>query len=155
MNFIIFWLLNLRVNWMLIVFWKKAVAQQFLYGPAYVSCFYFTQNLSKQQLQPQPFIYLKKIYFWLCWVFVAAQTFLQLWHIGFSLRGFSCGRTQALEREDFSSCSTWVQQFQLLGSTAQAQQLWCMGLVVLSHVASSLTRDRTRVSCISRQILYH
>ena len=154
MNFIIFWLLNLRVNWMLIVFWKKAMSL----NSSYMVLLMFPVSIlpkifpsSNSNLSPT----LKKIYFWLCWVFVAAQTFLQLWHVGFSLRGFSCGRTRALEREDFSSCSTWVQQFQLLGSTAQAQQLWCMGLVVLSHVASSLTRDRTRVSCISRQILYH
>ena len=30
-----------------------------------------------------------------------------------------------------------------------------MGLVALQHVGSSQTRDQTRVSCISRQILYH
>ena len=38
---------------------------------------------------------------------------------------------------------------------AQAQQLWLTGLVALRHVGSSQTRARTRVPCISRQILNH
>ena len=38
---------------------------------------------------------------------------------------------------------------------AQAQELWLMGLVALRHVGSSQTRARTRVPCISRQILNH
>ena len=163
MNFIIFWLLNLRVKWMLIVFWKKAMSLNSSYMVLLMSPVSILPKIfpsSNSNLSPT----LKRIYFWLCWVFVAAQTFLQLWQvgttlqlwcIGFSLRGFSCGRTRAPESEDCSSCSTWVQQFQLLGSRAQAQQLWYMGLVVLSHVASSLAKDLTRVSCISRQILYH
>ena len=37
----------------------------------------------------------------------------------------------------------------------QAQQLWLTGLVALWHVGSSQTRARTRVPCISRQILNH
>ena len=44
---------------------------------------------------------------------------------------------------------------QLLGYRAQAQQLWLMSLVTLWHVGSSQTRDRTRVSCTGRKILYH
>ena len=38
---------------------------------------------------------------------------------------------------------------------AQAQLLWLMGLVAPRHVGSSQTRARTRVPCISRQILNH
>ena len=38
---------------------------------------------------------------------------------------------------------------------AQAQQLWLMGPVAPRHVGSSQTRARTRVPCISRQILNH
>ena len=38
---------------------------------------------------------------------------------------------------------------------AQAQQLWLSGPVALRHVGSSQTRARTRVLCISRQILNH
>ena len=35
------------------------------------------------------------------------------------------------------------------------QQLWCMGLVILRHVGSSWTRDRTRVPCMGRMIPSH
>ena len=38
---------------------------------------------------------------------------------------------------------------------AQAQQLWLTDLVAPRHVGSSQTRARTRVLCISRQILNH
>ena len=38
---------------------------------------------------------------------------------------------------------------------AQAQQLWLTGPAAPWHVGSSQTRARTRVSCISRQILNH
>ena len=38
---------------------------------------------------------------------------------------------------------------------AQAQWLWHMGLVAPWHAGSSQTRDRTRVFCIGRRILYH
>ena len=43
-------------------------------------------------------------------------------------------------------CSTWAQQLQLLDSKAQAQQLWCTGLVTLWHIGSSHIRDQTNVS---------
>ena len=33
--------------------------------------------------------------------------------------------------------------------------MWRIGLSALRHVGSSQTRDRTHVSCIGRQILYH
>ena len=48
-----------------------------------------------------------------------------------------------------------LQQLWLPGSRAQAQQLWCVGLVAPQHVGSSRTRDRTRVFCIGRRILNH
>ena len=35
-----------------------------------------------------------------------------------------------------------------------AQQLWCRGLVVPQHVASSQIRDQTCISCIGKWILY-
>ena len=38
---------------------------------------------------------------------------------------------------------------------AQAQELWCMGLVALQHVESSQIRDWTHVPSIGRWILYH
>ena len=42
-----------------------------------------------------------------------------------------------------------------MGSRAQAQWLWCTGLVAPRHVGSSWTRARTRVPCIGRWILNH
>ena len=38
---------------------------------------------------------------------------------------------------------------------AQAQQSWLTGPVALRHAGSSQTRARTRVPCISRQIVNH
>ena len=70
--------------------------------------------------------------------------FLQLRQVGATLhrgvrashyRGLSCCGAQAPE--------------------VQAQQLWLTGPVAPWHVGSSQTRDRTRVPCISRQILNH
>ena len=58
----------------------------------------------------------------------------------------------------FSSCGMWAQELQLPGSRAQAQScqsLWNVALVAPRHVGLSLTRDRTRVSSIGGQILYH
>ena len=62
---------------------------------------------------------------------------------GFSLRWLLLLRSTGSRHTGFSSCGT------------QAQQLWRMGLVALQHVASSWTRDRTRVPCMGRQILNH
>ena len=43
----------------------------------------------------------------------------------------------------FSSCSTWAQQLRFLGPGAQAQYLWCTGLVASWHVGSSGMRNPT------------
>ena len=69
-------------------------------------------------------------------------------------RGVSCRGAWALRHKGFSSCSMWALQVQLLGSRAQVQ-LWRAGFVAPWHVGSSQIRDRTRVSCIGRQILCH
>ena len=80
------------------------------------------------------------IYFWPCWVFIAAH--------GLSLVAVSRWWLLLLQstgsrRADFSSCGT------------QAQQLWRMGLVAPRHVGSSQTKARTRVPCLGRWILNH
>ena len=89
------------------------------------------------------FIYLF-IYFGLCWVPASCEGFLQLRQAGASLhrgarafhyRGPSRRRAQAPD--------------------AQTQYLWLTGPVAPRHVGSSQTRARTRVPCISRQILNH
>ena len=43
-----------------------------------------------------------------------------------------------------------LQQLGHMGSRAQAEQLWCMGLIALQHVGSCWTRDQTHVPCISK-----
>ena len=46
-----------------------------------------------------------------------------------------------------------LQQLQLSGSRACAQQFWCTDLVALPHVETSRTRGWTQVPCIGKQIL--
>ena len=57
--------------------------------------------------------------------------------------------------EDWALKVRGLQQLQLPGSRAQAWSLWATGLAVPQQVGSSYTRNRTPVSCIGRQILYH
>ena len=85
--------------------------------------------------------------------------FLQLRRAGSTLRcraqashcsGFSCSGPCAL-----GARASVAAAHGLAGSRAQAQQLWHTGLVVPRHVGSSVTRDRTRVPCISRRIPNH
>ena len=53
------------------------------------------------------------------------------------------------------SCGTCARELWSPGSGAQAQQLWCAGLVVPRHAGSSRTRSGTRISRTGRWILYH
>ena len=94
-------------------------------------------------------LFLKFIYFWLRWVFVAVRGlslvaasggYSSLWWAGFSLRWLLLLRSMGSRCMGFSSCGTWVQQLWLAGSRVQAQQLWHMGLVAPQHVGSSWTR---------------
>ena len=62
--------------------------------------------------------------------------------------GFSCCRARVLGHSGFSSCSSQFLEHRL-GSCG------ALGLVALQHVGSSQIRDRTRFSCIGRQILHH
>ena len=64
------------------------------------------------------FIYFLFIYFWLCWVFVAAlrlslvaasRGYSSLRCVGFSLRWLLLLRSMGSRRAGFSSCSTWAQ----------------------------------------------
>ena len=63
-----------------------------------------------------------------------------LWCAGFSLRWLLLLQSTGSRCAGFSSCGMWAQQLWLVGSRAQAQQLWCTGLVALLHVGSSQTR---------------
>ena len=84
------------------------------------------------------------MYFWLCWVFVAA-----------------CALPLVAAKGDYSSlwCACfslwWLPLFWSTGSREQAQQLWRTGLVAPQHVGSSWTRAQTRVPCMGRWILNH
>ena len=104
------------------------------------------------------------IYFWLHWVFIAAcglslvvasRGYSSLQCTGFSLQWLLLLRSMGSRRAGFSSCGTRAQQLWLMGSRAQAQQLWHTGLVAPQHVGSSRTRARTRVPCIGKRILNH
>ena len=105
------------------------------------------------------------MYFWLCWVFVAAQALsLVVASGGCSLAGV-CWLLIAVaslvaERRlwghaGFCRCSAWAQLLLLVGSRVPAQQLWHMSLAALWQVRSSQIRDQTHVSCNGRWILYH
>ena len=127
------------------------------------------KNIQKQtvsffsSIQFLKFIYLF-IYFWLCWVFVAARgLFLVVARggyssvrcVGFSLPWLLSLRSTGSRYTGFSSCGTLAQQLWLVISRAQAQQLRCTGLAALWHVGSSRTRDRSCVPCTGRRILNH
>ena len=104
------------------------------------------------------------IHLWLCWVFNAVQDFLclrrvgvalQLQCAGLSLRWFlllqSTGsRVYGLQQLLHVGSVVVVPGFQSTGSITVVR-----GLAAPRHVRSSCTRDRTCVSCIGRQILYH
>ena len=104
------------------------------------------------------------IYFWLCWVFIAARGlslvavsggYSLLLCTGFSLRWLLLLQTRGSRHAGFSSCGLQSQQLWLTSPRAQAQELWRTGLVAPQHAGSSWTRAQTRVPCIGRRILNH
>ena len=94
------------------------------------------------------------MWFWLCWVLTCAGSSLDAEGAlsSCSARASHCVASLVVERR---LEGPWAQQLQLPGSWLQAQQLWRAGLVAPRHVGSSWFRDRTRVSCIGRRILYY
>ena len=96
------------------------------------------------------------IYFWLLWVFdccarlvssCGEQRLPRVWCVGCSL-----GRLLELRR---TGCGARrLQKLRPLGSGVWAQKFRCGGCVALRHVGSSRTRHWTRVSCVSRRLLY-
>ena len=54
----------------------------------------------------------------------------------------------------FTCCFTWTGSLRLMGSRAQAQQLWHTGLAAPWRAESSQSRDQTHVPCTGRWILY-
>ena len=61
-----------------------------------------------------------------------------------------CGSCSCCGLTGFSSCSKQAQSLRPEGSRVWVQQLWPTGLLALWHIASSPTRDRTRVPCNGR-----
>ena len=92
------------------------------------------------------------IYFWLCWVFGSCEGFLQLRQAGATLH---CGVGTALHRGARAFHYRGPSRCGAQAPDVQAQQLWLTGPAAPRHVGSSQTRARTRVPCISRQILNH
>ena len=85
------------------------------------------------------------IFFWLCWVFLAAHgPFSVVTTEGYSL----VVSAKASHCSGFSCCRAWAPESQL-------SSCGTLGLVALRHVGSFRTRDGTIVPCIYRQILYH
>ena len=90
-------------------------------------------------------IYVCLFVFWLRWVFVTAHWLFS----GCSKQGLllSCG-AGATHCRGFSCCRSWA-----LGCSSSV--VAAKGFVVLQHVESSWTRDRTWIPCIGRWILNH
>ena len=95
------------------------------------------------------------IYFWLCWVFLAALSLVVVsgGYSSLGCAGFSLWTLLLLQSASSRACRfPWLW---LLDSRAKAQELGRMGLVALRLVQSSHLRDWTLVSCTGRKILYH
>ena len=108
-------------------------------------------DLAPKSISSHIFCFIKKIfylpiyfYFWLCWVYTAVH--------GLSLAAVSRG-SSALRWVRFSLY--WLLLLQSTGSRYAASVAVAHGLAAPAHVGSSWTRDRTRVTCISRQIFNH
>ena len=83
-------------------------------------------------------LFLRFIYFWLCWVFVHALLIAVALLVEHRLQGTQASvvAAQGLSR-------------------ALVQYLWCTGLVAPWHVGSFRTQDQTHVPCISKLIRKH
>ena len=77
------------------------------------------------------------MYFWLCWIFVAARSLS------------SCGKQGLL-----SICGAWFLFLRSTGSRVLGlQRSWCTGLAALWHAGSSQILGQICVSCVGRRIL--
>ena len=98
------------------------------------------------------YLFICLLFFCLYWVFGSCEGFLQLRQAGATLHR---GAGTALHRGARASLYRGPSRCGAQAPDAQAQQLWLTGPVAPRHVGSSQTRARTRVPCISRQILNH
>ena len=137
-----------------------------------VGCHFLLQGIFLTQVSNLPLLHCRWIlffllfynfiYFCLCWVLVTAcrlslvtvsEGYSLLQCAGFSLQWLLLLQNAGSRVCGFHSRGMWPQELQLMGPRAQTQQLCHMGLVALSHVGSSWTRDWTCVSGTGRQIL--
>ena len=114
--------------------------------------FFLKDTLERQKLLPYKVLFFFLNYYLFIYLFIL---FLAVLGLRFCVRASSsCGKRGplfiAVRGPHYRGLSLWS-----TGSRAQAQQLWLTGLAALWHVGSSQTRARTRVPCISRQILNH
>ena len=101
-------------------------------------------------------IFILFIYFWPCWALVAAWAFLWLWRAGLlSSCGASASHCGGLSRRRAGLQARGLLSLRLLGSRAQAQKLWHIGLAPLRCMGSSQPRDQTHIFYTGRWILYH
>ena len=110
-------------------------------------CVYVNQTPKLYYLHDYLIFYFIKfylsIYIWLCWVLLLQRLFSNCREQGL----LSSCRVQTSHCGGFSCCESrtrghlGAQQLWLGGSRAQAQQLWCTGLLASQHVGSSRTRD--------------
>ena len=89
------------------------------------------------------FCFLRFIYLWLCWIFLDV--------FRFSL--YNEQRLLFLWRK--ACLLQWLLSSWSRGSGAQAESLWCTGLVAPRHVGSSWNKDWTHVPGIGWWILNH
>ena len=149
----------------------------YLHGP-------FRPGLSLWSKLLNFFFFLRFIYFWLCWVFIAmcrlfsscgeqglllqkmkvkvAQSYPILFDLlDYILHGILQASISFHPRDQTQVCyiaggffTSWATR-EAPCCGAQAQQWWLIGLAALQHVESSWTRNGTHAPCIGRQILDH
>ena len=89
-------------------------------------------------------------YFWLCCCAQAFSSCCEKGYFFLAVHGLLIGMASLIA--EHRQQAHGLQQLQLTGSRAWAQQLWGMGLAAPQHVGSSRTRDQTYVHCVGRWI---
>ena len=90
------------------------------------------------------------MYFWLCWVSVAARVCLWLQSTGFSLQWLLLLQSVGSRASGLSSCGSWTLEHRLNRCGAWTQ-------LAARHVGYSWVRDcdRTCALCVVSWIVYH
>ena len=115
-----------------------------------------------------PSFFIEKKAFRTIFIFIIIILFLAVLGLCFAVRAFSTCRAQASHRPGFFCCrawslghvgfssfGTWAQLLWLLGSRAQALELWCSGLVAPWHGIFPDQGLNSHLLHYCKQILYH